>query len=1418
VRRFGLSPNHIEPDGPDACPDGRDGLRLLGEAPAPPAEIESREKKMAQTFTGRKRVRKFFGTINEVAEMPNLIEVQKASYDQFLLVKEPVGGRPDEGLQTVFKSVFPISDFSNSSQLEFVKYEFEPPKYDVDECRQRGMTYAAPLKVTLRLIVFDIDEETGARSVKDIKEQDVYMGDIPLMTNNGTFIVNGTERVIVSQMHRSPGVFFDHDKGKTHSSGKLLFAARIIPYRGSWLDIEFDAKDIVYARIDRRRKIPVTSLLYALGLDGEQILETFYKHVSYKRQKEGWRVPFDANRLKGYKAVNNLVDADTGRTIVEAGHKLTVRQARQLAEKGLKALRMTDDELIGHYVAEDLANGRTGEIYMEAGEEITEKNLKILIEAGYKELPLLDIDHVNVGAYIRNTLSVDKNMTREDALFDIYRVMRPGEPPTVETAEAMFRSLFFDGERYDLSAVGRVKMNMRLDLDAPDTMRVLRRDDIIAVIRTLVDLRDGKGEIDDIDHLGNRRVRSVGELMENQYRIGLLRMERAIKERMSSVDIDTVMPQDLINAKPAAAAVREFFGSSQLSQFMDQTNPLSEITHKRRLSALGPGGLTRERAGFEVRDVHPTHYGRICPIETPEGPNIGLINSLATYARVNKYGFVETPYRKVKDGRVTDEVIYLSAMEEARHAVAQANAAIDGRGRFTEDLIVCRQAGDVHLVPRDKVDFMDVSPKQLVSVAAALIPFLENDDANRALMGSNMQRQAVPLVRSEAPFVGTGMEGVVARDSGASIAARRTGVVDQVDATRIVVRATGETDPTKPGVDIYRLMKYQRSNQNTCINQRPLVKVGDAVDKGDIIADGPATDLGELALGRNVLVAFMPWNGYNFEDSILLSERIVKDDVFTSIHIEEFEVMARDTKLGPEEITRDIPNVSEEALKNLDEAGIVYIGAEVHAGDILVGKITPKGESPMTPEEKLLRAIFGEKASDVRDTSLRVPPGVQGTVVEVRVFNRHGVEKDERALAIEREEIERLAKDRDDEQAILDRNVYGRLAEFLEGRTGIAGPKGFKKDSKITKAVLDEYPRSQWWLFASPNDKLMAEIEAIRKQYDESKKLLEQRFLDKVEKLQRGDELPPGVMKMVKVFVAVKRKIQPGDKMAGRHGNKGVVSKIVPVEDMPFLEDGTQVDIVLNPLGVPSRMNVGQILETHLGWACAGLGLKIGQAVDAYNAKHDSRPLKDMLKKVYGDDETIKSLSEDGLIELGGNLRHGVPIATPVFDGAKENDIEMMLNLAGLDHSGQVTVFDGRTGEPFDRKVTVGYIYMLKLHHLVDDKIHARSIGPYSLVTQQPLGGKAQFGGQRFGEMEVWALEAYGAAYTLQEMLTVKSDDVAGRTKVYEAIVRGDDTFEAGIPESFNVLVKEMRSLGLNVDLHNSKQQRQGPETAEAAE
>ncbi len=1362
---------------------------------------------MSQTFTGRKRVRKFFGNIAEVAEMPNLIEVQKESYDQFLQMKEPEGGRANDGLQAVFKSVFPISDFTGQAMLEFVSYEFEQPKYDVEECQQRGMTYAAPLKVTLRLIVFEIDQDTGAKSVKDIKEQDVYMGDMPLMTANGTFVVNGTERVIVSQMHRSPGVFFDHDKGKTHSSGKLLFAARIIPYRGSWLDFEFDAKDIIHVRIDRRRKLPITTLLFALGLDGEEILHHFYNTVTYTQAKDGgWRTPFDPQRYRGLKPTADLVDAKSGQVVVEAGKKITPRLARKLAEDGLKELLVRDEDLHGAYLADELVDPKTGLIHGEAGDELDGKLLESLKEAGYAKLRVLDVDHVNTGSYIRNTLKADKAESYDQALLEIYRVMRPGEPPTRETAEALFHGLFFDDERYDLSAVGRVKMNMRLDLDAPDTMRTLRREDILAVVKTLAELRDGKGDIDDIDHLGNRRVRSVGELMENQYRLGLVRMERAIKERMSSVDIDTVMPHDLINAKPAAAAVREFFGSSQLSQFMDQTNPLSEITHKRRLSALGPGGLTRERAGFEVRDVHPTHYGRICPIETPEGPNIGLINSLATFARVNKYGFIETPYRRVEKGAVTDEVAYLSAIEEAKHHIAQANVPLSADGKFTEELITVRHHGDVLLVTPDRVEYVDVSPKQLVSVAAALIPFLENDDANRALMGSNMQRQAVPLVRTNAPLVGTGMEAVVARDSGAAITARRTGVVDQVDAKRIVIRATEETDPTKSGVDIYTLQKFQRSNQNTCINQRPLVRVGERVTAGDIVADGPSTDLGDLALGQNVLVAFMPWNGYNFEDSILLSERMVRDDVFTSIHIEEFDVMARDTKLGPEEITRDIPNVGEEALKNLDEAGIVYIGAEVNPSDILVGKITPKGESPMTPEEKLLRAIFGEKASDVRDTSLRLPPGVSGTVVEVRVFNRHGIDKDERALAIEREEIERLAKDRDDELAILDRNSYGRLSEFLLGKMATGGPKGYEVDGKITQTILDDMPRSQWWNIALGNEKALGELEAMRQQYEESKKRLEDRFLDKVEKLQRGDELPPGVMKMVKVFVAVKRKIQPGDKMAGRHGNKGVVSKIVPDEDMPYLEDGKPVDIVLNPLGVPSRMNVGQILETHLGWACAGLGRKIGELLEIYQENSKVKPIKDELSKIYGKDETVDSLDDDGVVALAGNLSSGVPIATPVFDGAREDDIAHLLEAAGLKSSGQVTLFDGRTGEPFDRDVTVGYIYMLKLHHLVDDKIHARSIGPYSLVTQQPLGGKAQFGGQRFGEMEVWALEAYGAAYTLQEMLTVKSDDVAGRTKVYEAIVRGDDTFEAGIPESFNVLVKEMRSLGLNVDLLDSQQ------------
>ena len=1385
---------------------------------------------MDNSFTGRKRVRKQYGHIGSAVPLPNLIEVQRVSYVKFLQRYVPAEKRTRTGLQEVFKSVFPIKDFSERGTLEFVAYEFELPKYDVEECQQRGMTYAAPLKVTLRLVVWDIDDETGARSIRDIKEQDVYMGDMPLMTDNGTFVINGTERVIVSQMHRSPGVFFDHDKGKTHSSGKFLFAARIIPYRGSWLDFEFDAKDLVYVRIDRRRKLPVTTLLMALdsdetealrakrgpdgkpleadevsGMSPESILDYFYGKVVFLRTKESWKTKFTPERMLGTKLIRDMRDAKSGKIVAEAGTKMTQRVLQTLKKKGLKEQLVQDEDLIGRYIANDLIDEKTGEIFAEAGYEITETLLRTLEEAGVKEFITLAIDHINVGPYIRNTLAADKNSTQDEALTDIYRVMRPGEPPTRDTAEALFHGMFFNSERYDLSAVGRVKMNARLGFETEDSLRVLRKEDIFNVVKVLVELKDGRGEIDDIDHLGNRRVRSVGELMENQYRIGLLRMERAIRERMSSVDIDTVMPQDLINAKPAAAAVREFFGSSQLSQFMDQTNPLSEITHKRRLSALGPGGLTRERAGFEVRDVHPTHYGRICPIETPEGPNIGLINSLATYARVNKYGFIETPYRKVEKGRVGKEVIYLSAMEEGHYTIAQANAELDEKGRLVSDLVSCRSGGDFIMARPADIQYIDVSPKQLVSVAAALIPFLENDDANRALMGSNMQRQAVPLIKTEAPLVGTGMESVVARDSGATIVARRSGVVDQVDATRIVIRATEETSHSATGVDIYNLLKFQRSNQNTHLHQRPLVKVGDRVEAEDTIADGPATDLGELALGRNVLVAFMPWQGYNFEDSILISERIVRDDVFTSIHIEEFEVMARDTKLGQEDITRDIPNVGEEALKNLDEAGIVYIGAEVKPSDILVGKVTPKGESPMTPEEKLLRAIFGEKASDVRDTSLRLPPGVSGTVVEVRVFSRRGVDKDERALAIERSEIERLAKDRDDERAILERSFHTRLKALLMNRKTVGGPKGLEAGLKITEELLARFTPGQCSQIVVTNDRVMKDLEALKHQFEESIAKLQDRFENKVDKLQRGDDLSPGVMKMVKVFVAVKRKLQPGDKMAGRHGNKGVISKIVPMEDMPYLEDGTPVDVVLNPLGVPSRMNVGQILETHLGWACSGLGRQVGDILDAVCAGDDIKKLKSELKAIYGNKtykESIQPLGDAELLELAGNIRNGIPIATPVFDGAHEGDIVEMLEQAGFDASGQVTLIDGRSGEVFHRQVTVGYIYMLKLHHLVDDKIHARSIGPYSLVTQQPLGGKAQFGGQRFGEMEVWALEAYGAAYTLQEMLTVKSDDVSGRAKVYEAIVRGDATFEAGVPESFNVLVKELHSLGLNVELN----------------
>ncbi|MXO69830.1 DNA-directed RNA polymerase subunit beta [Altererythrobacter marinus] len=1387
-------------------------------------------KASANTGTAKKRIRKIFGDIHEVVQMPNLIEVQRESYEQFLR-SDPATGYVS-GLEKTLRSVFPIRDFAGTAELDFVHYELEPPKYDTTECRQRGITYAAPMKVTLRLIVFEVDQETETRSVLDIKEQDVYMGDMPLMTENGTFLINGTERVIVSQMHRSPGVLFDHDRGKTHSSGKLLFAARVIPYRGSWLDFEFDAKDIVNVRIDRKRKLPVTALLYALGLDSEEILHYFYDTVAWERVSgktgEGWKMPFVPEQWRGAKPAFPLVDAATGEEIFAANQKISPRAANKAKKDGLENLLIPTEEIIGRYAANDMIDESTGRIWIEAGDEVGPENLELLDKAGVDRIELLDIDHVNTGPWIRNTLKVDKAENRDEGLEAIYKVMRPGEPPTKETAEALFEGLFFDSERYDLSAVGRVKLNMRLGLDAEDTVTTLRKEDILTVVKELVGLKDGKGEVDDIDNLGNRRVRSVGELLENQYRVGLLRMERAVKERMSSVDVSTVMPNDLINAKPAVAAVREFFGSSQLSQFMDQTNPLSEVTHKRRVSALGPGGLTRERAGFEVRDVHPTHYGRICPIETPEGPNIGLINSLSTFARVNKYGFIETPYRKVENGKVTGEVIYLSAMEEQKHAVAQASAELNDDGSFVEELVSARQEGEFVMLPREQITLMDVSPKQLVSVAASLIPFLENDDANRALMGSNMQRQAVPLVRAEAPFVGTGMEETVARDSGAAITATRGGVVDQVDATRIVIRAIGDVEPGQSGVDIYTLQKFQRSNQNTCINQRPLVKVGDTVEPGDIIADGPSTDLGELALGKNSLVAFMPWNGYNYEDSILISERIVKDDVFTSIHIEEFEVMARDTKLGPEDITRDIPNVGEEALRNLDEAGIVYIGAEVHPGDILCGKITPKGESPMTPEEKLLRAIFGEKASDVRDTSLRLPPGVSGTVVEVRVFNRHGIEIDDRTRAIQNEEIERLRKDSQDERAILNRATYNRLRDMLLGQTASAAPKGVKKGTEITEEVLESVERHEWFKFAVADDNRQAQLEAVKSQYDEAVKGIEEKFEDRKEKLERGDELAPGVLKMVKVFVAVKRKLQTGDKMAGRHGNKGIISRVLPVEDMPFMEDGTPVDMVLNPLGVPSRMNVGQIFETHLGMAARGLGQQVAAALEDWRAANPDpqagkppEAVREKLKEVYGEQyhDEIEARSPTEIVELAGNLTKGVPMGTPVFDGAREADVTRMLERAGLDGSGQVTLYDGRTGDAFDRKVTVGHMYMLKLHHLVDDKIHARSIGPYSLVTQQPLGGKAQFGGQRFGEMEVWALQAYGAAYTLQEILTVKSDDVIGRTKVYEAIVKGDDTFEAGIPESFNVLVKEMRSLGLNVELKSLSDEEddedQWPEAAE---
>ncbi len=1390
---------------------------------------------MKESYTSKRRVRRNFGRIDAVSDMPSLIEVQTGSYADFI-ESDKEKGQCEFGLEEVFKSIFPIKDFSGSGELEFVKYELEEPKYDVDECIKRDMTYAAPVKATLRLVVWDIDEATGAKSIHDIKEQDVYMGDIPLMTDKGTFIFNGTERVVVSQMHRSPGVFFDHDKGKTVASGKYLFAARIIPYRGSWLDFEFDAKDLVYARIDRRRKLPVTSILYSLysketedkikelkaqgkkidpseikGMDKEEILSYFYDVDTYVADKKAWKVKFLPERMKGVKFDFDLVNTKTGETVWEKGKKLTPRSAQKLADEGLEFYKVSPDQLFGKFLATAVINPKTGEIIADAGAELNEEVLTNISAAKVGEIKVLYIDNVNVGPYIRNTLEADKNHNREEALLDIYRVMRPGEPPTYETADQLFRSLFFDNDRYDLSSVGRVKMNVALDIsfeDAPDTYRTLRKDDILRIVKRLVELRDGKGEVDDIDHLGNRRVRSVGELMENQYRMGLLRMERAIRERMSSESLNNVKPQDLVNAKPIASVIREFFGSSQLSQFMDQNNPLSEITHKRRLSALGPGGLSRDRAGFEVRDVHPTHYGRICPIETPEGPNIGLINSLSTYARINKYGFIECPYRKVVNGVVTNEVVYLSANEEGKFKIAEANAKVKDDGHFENDLIACRKAGEFEFAHPEEVDFIDVSPQQLVSVATALIPFLENDDANRALMGANMQRQGVPLLRSEAPLVGTGMEATVAKDSGATVVAKYDGIVDAVDANRIVVRSLND-NVADAGVEIYKLQKFRRSNQNTCINQVPLVKVGDHVKAGDIMADGPCTDMGELALGRNLLVAFMPWNGLNYEDAILLSENISRNDVLTSLHIEEFEVMARDTKLGQEEITRDIPNVGEEALRNLDEAGIVYIGAEVKAGDILVGKVTPKGESPVTPEEKLLRAIFGEKASDVRDTSLRVQPGIEGIVVDVHVFSRRGVEKDERALSIEQEEISQLAKDRDDEIAIIRRSFDARLQSMLMGQKVVDAPKGIAKNATVTGEVLAAVPSSQWRKIVVKDEEVMARIEEFLAAFDARVEKVQKHFENKVEKVQRGDDLLPGVLKMVKVFIATKRKIQTGDKIAGRHGNKGTISRVLPLQDMPYMEDGTPVDIVLNPLGVPSRMNVGQILETHLGWAASELGKQLNEMCEQY--KRGEKTIDELnakLKAIYGEKQyknDIEPMNEAEKLEMISNLKNGVPMATPVFDGAHEDDINNMLELAGLPTSGQIDLYDGRTGEKFDRKVTVGTIYMIKLHHIVDEKMHARSVGPYSLVTQQPLGGKAQFGGQRFGEMEVWALQAYGAAYTLQEMLTVKSDDVNGRTKVYEAIVRGDDGFEAGVPESFNVLVKEIKSLCLNVELLNEE-------------
>ena len=1363
---------------------------------------------MQLSFTEKKNVRKSFGKLAETLSIPNLIEVQKNSYKQ-LTDFDSNAGDLTKGFDRVFKSIFPIEDLNDKATLEYVSYRLEKPKFDTEECIQRGLTYSSALKCTLRLVVYEIDQENNTKDILSAKEQEVYMGEVPMMTNSGTFITNGVQRVVVNQMHRSPGVFFDHDKGKSHASGKLLFNCRVIPNRGSWLDLEYDVKDLLYFKIDRKKKIYASTLLQALGYTKSEIVDEFYDNEQFTHdiKTNKWKTKFNPENYKAKNFSEEVIDVKTGNVVIKLGDKINYLNAKKLAADGLKEILVNKESLYGKYlhrdvkVSEDEEEGTFG-----IGTEINETIIQKILEANISKIQISTTNSINKGPYLLNTILNDKNNNKNDAITEIYKVLRPGEPPTIEIAIQIFNNLFFSSERYDLSDVGRVKMNSRLNLECSDKITILRNDDIIAIVHKMLDLRDGKDDVDDIDHLGNRRVRSVGELVENQARIGVYRMERAIKEKMTTLDIESAMPQDLINAKPLTVSLKDFFASSQLSQFMDQTNPLSEITHKRRVSALGPGGLTRERAGFEVRDVHPTHYGRICPIETPEGPNIGLINSLSTYAKINKYGFIESPYKRVKDGIVEDKVEYLSAMEETKHTIAQANSKVDKNGKITEELVSCRENLNFILSKPENIDYIDVSPKQLVSVAASLIPFLENDDANRALMGSNMMRQAVPLLKPESPLVGTGIESDVALDSGVTIVAKRDGVVDKIDGKRIVIKATDETDFTKSGVDIYNLQKFKRSNQNTCINQKPLVRVGDKVRSGDIIADGPSTKLGELALGKNVTVAFMPWQGYNFEDSILISERCVTDDVFTSVHIVEYEVMARDTKLGEEDITRDIPNVNEEALKNLDESGIVYIGAEVKAGDILVGKVTPKGDSASGPEEKLLRSIFGEKAIDVTDTSLRMSRGSSGTVVDVRVFNRHGIEKDERSITIERAEIETVQQDKIVEEEILERSIKQRASQILSGSTLNKKIKDLDQGTKLEFESINKLNMNDIFKITVGNVNDEATLAQLKDQYNKAKQDILERFEDKVLKIRSGDDLLPSVMKMVKVFVAIKRRLRPGDKMSGRHGNKGVVSKIVPVEDMPYREDGRPVDIVLNPLGVPSRMNVGQILETHLGWACKEFGEEVKRLVNDNNKKIEkTEKISSFLKSVYGKDifdDGIDKLNKTEFKDLCENLQNGIAISTPVFDGAKENDVSKMLELAKLPTSGQTYLWDGRTGEMFDRPVTVGIIYMLKLHHLVEDKIHARSTGPYSLVTQQPLGGKAQLGGQRFGEMEVWALEAYGASYSLQEILTVKSDDVAGRVKVYETIVKGEENFESGIPESFNVLVKEIKSLALNIELN----------------